>query len=87
MSLLFRIGTPLGEVGSWALLATCALLALDQIRRHGAVGAVALVLLPGAWLVHVDHIFSPRGVLGMLLIAAGTAAVAAVEATRRKSSG
>jgi len=87
VSLLFRIGTPLGEVGSWALLATCALLALDQIRRHGAVGAVALVLLPGAWLVHVDHIFSPRGVLGMLLIAAGTAAVAAVEATRRKSSG
>jgi hypothetical protein len=85
VSLLFRIGTPLGEIGSWALLVTCALLVVDQVRRNGAAGAVAVVLLPGAWLVHVDHIFSPNGVLGMLLIAAGTAAPALVDATRLKS--
>ncbi|GAA1792277.1 hypothetical protein GCM10009795_042430 [Nocardioides hankookensis] len=85
VSLLFRIGTPLGEIGSWALLATCALVAVDQLRRHGARGAVALVLLPGAWLVHVDHIFSPKGVLGMLLIAVGTALASATDATRRES--
>ncbi|WP_051551283.1 hypothetical protein [Nocardioides sp. URHA0020] len=84
--LLFRIGTPLGEIGSWALLVTCALVLVDQVRRHGASGAVALVLLPGAWLVHVDHIFSPRGVLGMVLVGVGTGAVALVDATRSRSS-
>ena len=87
VSLLFRIGTPLGEIGSWALLATCVLVAADQVGRHGAAGSVALVLLPGAWLVHVGHIFAPEGVAGMALIAVGTAAVAHVDATRRKSRG
>src|SRR6478752_4373524 len=71
VSLLFRIGTPLGEIGSWALLVTCTLVVVDQVRRHGARGSVALVLLPGAWLVHVGHIFAPEGVAGMLLIALG----------------
>ena len=85
VSLLFRIGTPLGEVGSWALLATCLLVVVDQVRRHGAAGSVALVLLPGAWLVHIGHIFAPEGVAGMALIAVGTAAVALVDATRLKS--
>lgn len=87
VSLLFRIGTPLGEIGSWALLLTCALAVVDQVRRNGAPGAVALVLLPGAWLVHVGHIFAPEGVAGMALIAVGTAAAAATDATRRESSG
>ena len=87
VSLLFRIGTPLGEIGSWALLVTCALVVVDQVRRNGARGAVALVLLPGAWLVHVGHIFAPEGVAGMALIAVGTAAAAATDATRRRSSG
>jgi hypothetical protein len=82
VSLLFRIGTPLGEIGSWALLVACALVVVDQVRRHGAIGAVALVLLPGAWLVHVDHIFSPQGVLGMVLIGLGTSACATADATR-----
>ena len=87
VSLLFRIGTPLGEIGSWALLLTCVLVVVDQVRRNGAPGAVSLVLLPGAWLVHVGHIFAPEGVAGMALIAVGTAAAAATDATRLKSSG
>lgn len=85
VSLLFRIGTPLGEIGSWALLVTCALVVVDQVRRHGPRGAVALVLLPGAWLVHVGHIFAPEGVAGMLLIALGTALASTTDATRRES--
>ncbi|KQW48348.1 hypothetical protein ASC77_06180 [Nocardioides sp. Root1257] len=85
VSLLFRIGTPLGEIGSWALLVTCALVVVDQVRRHGARGAVAVVLLPGAWLVHIGHIFAPEGVAGMLLIALGTAVTSATDATRRES--
>ena len=83
VSLLFRIGTPLGHVGSVALIVCAALLTLDQLHRHRAWPVVLLV--PGAVLVHLDHIFSPKGVLGMLLIGLGTGA-AAVSA-RRATSG
>lgn len=68
VKLLFRIGTPLGEVGSCALLACVAVVAADQLRRHGLAVAPAILLLPGAWLVHSDHIFAPEGAIGMLLI-------------------
>ena len=83
VSLLFRIGTPLGEIGSWALLACCIVLAVDQVVRYGVPALVGVALVPGAWLVHADHIFSPLGVLGMLLIAVGTAGLALVERSRR----
>jgi len=32
-----------------------------------------VTLLPGAWLVHVGHIFAPEGVAGMGLIGVGSA--------------
>lgn len=86
VSLMFRIGTPLGEVGSWALLACCVVLLADQVRRLGAPALVGLLLLPGAWLVHIGHIFSPEGVAGMLLLAAGTAGLTYLGATRVTSS-
>ena len=79
--LLFRIGTPLGEVGSWALLGCCALVAADQLYRRGLLALPGVLLVPGAWLVHVDHIFAPVGVTGMGLIGLGTAWLA-VLATR-----
>lgn len=80
VSLLFRLGTPVGEVGSWALLATVVLLAADLARRGRlrAAGA-SLVLVVGAWLVHVDHIFAPTGVAGCALLGLGTAAVALLD--------
>ena len=68
VSLLFRIGTPLGKVGSWALLAACLAVTVDQLRRRGAVGLPAIGLLVGAWLVHTEHIFSPSGAAGMALL-------------------
>lgn len=72
VSWLFRLGTPIGEVGSWALLVATVLLVLDALRRRG-VAALPLLLLPaGAWAVHVDHIFAPVGALGMALVSAGT---------------
>lgn len=74
--LLFRIGTPLGEIGSWALLATVTVLLADQLWRHGARAAGGALLLPGAWLVHTDHVFAPGGVVGMALVGLGTAALA-----------
>lgn len=74
--LLFRIGTPLGEIGSIALLATVAVLVVDQLARRGRAAVLGVLLLPGAWLVHQGHIFSPTGVAGMALLAVGTAALA-----------
>ncbi|MCH1868856.1 hypothetical protein [Nocardioides sp. CFH 31398] len=82
VSLMFGIGTPLGEIGSWSLLACCVVLLADQVRRLGAPALVGLLLLPGAWLVHVGHIFSPEGVAGMLLLAAGTAGLVYLGAAR-----
>lgn len=84
VSQMFAIGTPLGQVGSWALLVCVVLVLLDQGRRLGLSAAVGVLLLPGAWLVHTSHIFSPYGVLGMVLLAAGTAglAVAGARAAR-----
>lgn len=78
VSLLFRLGTSLGEIGSYALLACVVVLLLDQVRRHGVPAAVGVLLVPGAYLVHVEHIFSPLGVLGMLLLGLGSAALAVV---------
>lgn len=77
VSQLFRIGTPLGRVGEWALLVLVLALVVDRLVRHRgdaatwAVGAATLV--PGAWLVHVGHIFAPEGVAGMALLGAGAA--------------
>lgn len=79
--LLFRIGTPVGEVGSWALLACVVVLAVDQLVRHRAPAVPVLLLVPGAWLVHTDHIFSPLGVAGMALLGVGSGALVA---TRRE---
>jgi len=76
ISLLFRIGTPLGEVGSWALILCAVALVVDQVRRHGVAGAPALVLVLGAYLVHIGHIFAPTGVAGMALIGLTTAYLA-----------
>ncbi|GHJ59939.1 hypothetical protein NOK12_24570 [Nocardioides sp. OK12] len=86
VSQMFRIGTPLGEVGSWALLVCVVLLLSDQVVRRGPRALAGLPLLPGAWLVHVGHIFAPEGVAGMALLAVGTAGLALVGATREKSA-
>ncbi|WP_309649536.1 hypothetical protein [Nocardioides sp.] len=75
--LLFRIGTPIGEVGSWALLVCVVVLVVDLLVRHRVTALPALLLVPGAWLVHTDHIFSPLGVAGMALIGVGCGALVA----------
>ena len=77
VSQLFRVGTPLGRVGEWALLLVVLALVVDRLVRHRADAATwalgAVTLVPGAWLVHVGHIFAPEGVAGMALLAVGTA--------------
>ena len=72
---LFHVGSPLGEIGSWALILTTLVVAGDAVARSGARALPALALVVGAVLVHLDHIFSPWGSLGMLLVGLGTAFV------------
>ena len=79
------IGTPLGEIGSWALIACSVVLAARPAGPPAVPAAARLLLVPGAWLVHLDHIFSPKGVAGMVLLGVGTAALALV-GDRRKSA-
>lgn len=70
---LFAIGGRLGEVGSWALVVSTLAVTVDAVRRVGIVRAgPGALAVPGAWMVHVDHIFSPWGALGMLLIGIAT---------------
>jgi hypothetical protein len=78
----FQIGSPLGAVGSWALVAAAVLVAVDALVRRGVLAGHGLVLVPGALLVHTDHIFWPWGVLGMALVAVGTGWVESVRITR-----
>ncbi len=81
---MLQVSVRLGEVGSWSLIVGVVAVAVDQVRRRGVGGLPALLLLPGAWLVHTDHIFSPGGVVGMLLIGVATGLLAAeLPATRR----
>jgi hypothetical protein len=69
---LFDIGSPLGEVGSWALLVAAVVVALDALVRQGPRALPGLLLVPGAWLVHTDHIFWPLGAIGIGLVGLGT---------------
>jgi hypothetical protein len=70
VSLLFQVGTPLGRIGSVALIVCCLLVTARAVRRERAWGA--LLLVPGAVLVHIGHIFAPPGVVGMVLLGIGT---------------
>ena len=73
---LFSIGGSLGDAGSWALIACAVVVATDALRRLGVPAVPGVLLLPGAAFVDFDHIFSPYGVLGMLLLGVGTGALA-----------
>jgi len=79
---LFSIGGRIGEVGSWALIACAAVLAIDAMRHRGWAALPGVLLVPGALLVHVGHIFAPTGVAGMVLIGVATAWLAPRSADR-----
>jgi hypothetical protein len=69
---IFALGTPLGQIGSWALLLAAVVVAGDALVRHRWPALPGLLLLPGAWLVHTDHIYWPGGALGMGLVGVAT---------------
>ena len=57
--------------------------AVDPLLRHRLWALPALIVLPGAWFVRSDHIFSPIGVLGMTLIGLTTGYLAWIEGEER----
>ena len=79
VALLFRVGTPLGMVGSVALMLVALVLVVDAAVRLRLAALPAVVLLPGAVLVHLHHIFAPQGAAGMALIGLATGWLAYVD--------
>jgi hypothetical protein len=71
---LFAIGGRLGQVGAWCLVAGCVVVCASHLVRHRVRALATVVLVPGALLVQREHIFAPWGVVGLVLIAVGTAA-------------
>ena len=84
---LFAIGSRLGEVGSWALIICAVVVVVDALRRERLVALPGLLLVPGAVLVHLDHIFAPTGVLGMVLIGVATGWLGWVRSKPRPGAG
>jgi hypothetical protein len=76
---LYEIGDRLGHLGVLSLALAVVLTAVVLARRSRVVvlAAGALVALVGCWLFYRHHVFPPRGVAGVLLVAAGLGAMAA----------
>ena len=78
---LFAVGDPLGHLGVLALALSVVLTAGLLLRRSGSLLAPlgATVAVAGCWFVYRHHVFPPRGVLGMVALSAGLAALAVVQ--------
>ncbi len=69
---LLDLGNALGWVGSWAYLLGAALTSALLIRRRGRQALPGAVLTIAASVSFLDsHIYWPRGVLTMVVLAAG----------------
>ncbi|UQN05511.1 hypothetical protein [Deinococcus sp. QL22] len=76
ISTLFQQGNALGDIGNMGLLLSCVLTiaALWPLRGRALLPGAGCLLL-GAWLFTENHIYRPWGVLAMLLLAVGFAAL------------
>jgi hypothetical protein len=81
---LYAVGDELGRAGVIALAVAVALTAAVVFARSRSPLAPlgAVVAATGCWLFYRHHVFPPRGVLGMVLIAAGLAAIAVAQERR-----
>jgi hypothetical protein len=87
VSVMFEVGTTLGDWGSWGLIGAALALVVDRARRLDVVGlGASAVLVLGAVLVRVDHIFVSTGAVGMLLVGLGTGVLAHGSVKRRQKS-
>lgn len=76
-SAMLATAVDLGEIGSWCLVVAGLALVADRVVAQSWTAGVALLVPIGAWLVHVDHIFSPYGAAGTALIGVATGLLAA----------
>ncbi len=77
LDVVFRLGSGLGDVGVWAHLAGASLaagLALWRVRLRALPGALLVVAASISFLD--SHIYWPRGVVTLFLLATGWAALA-----------
>jgi hypothetical protein len=83
-SVLFAQADSLVRYGVWAYLAAAVLAAVVVLRRAGVAALPGSVLIiGGAWSFLDSHIFWPRGVLTMLALAVGWAALAMASPVKR----
>lgn len=78
---LFEVGDRVGHLGVGALALSVVLAAVVLLRRGtstpAAVVAGAALAVAGSWLLYRHHVFPPRGVAGVMLLAAGLGLMAA----------
>ena len=73
---VFGLGSDLGDIGSYAFIAACALAAGFSVRWVGLRAVPGSVLvLAGSLLFLTRHIYFPLGVVGQLCLAAGWVAI------------
>ncbi|GGR41546.1 hypothetical protein [Deinococcus ruber] len=76
VQVLFQQGNSLGDIGNVGLLLSCGLTIVALWLLAGRTvlpGAICLLL--GAWLFTQHHIYRPWGVVGMVLLSLGFAAL------------
>jgi hypothetical protein len=78
---LFDAGDPLGHLGVLAFALSVALTAGLLFRRsRSALAPVGgVVVVAASWFFYRHHVFPPRGVLALVAIAVGLAALAVVQ--------
>ncbi|MGC1207524.1 MAG: hypothetical protein WA880_06155 [Ornithinimicrobium sp.] len=89
ISLAFRIGTQLGDIGAWALFVAAVLISVDVVRRYGATLhtlAPCALLLIGSYVLRPEHIFWPWGSLGCIAIGIATGWLGLLTLPARKTS-
>ncbi len=76
ISLAFKIGTMLGDIGAVALLIAAVLLTIDEFQQRPVVLSASVVacglVTVGSYLVREEHIFWPWGALSCIAIGLGT---------------
>lgn len=80
------IGRSLGQIGSWCFIVACVAASVALLVRRGQAALPGgILLLIGAVAFDSTHIYWPAGVVSMLLLAAGFAALAVRPADRTGS--
>lgn len=86
---LYEIGDRLGHLGVGALALGVVLTAVVLLRRvrEPLAPLGALAALGGCWLFYRHHVFPPRGVAGVLLLAGGLALMAVARTRQERAPG